>query len=113
MGTEFQYQVLYFFYVYNLNHENYKLFVIFVINVLYRHEVQLKAVGGDGSYIWQSDGSALVDSYNGLVTAIGPGKAKITASMPSNPNIFGTAKWVKNISDHRLIQTFNSFFFSF
>lgn len=63
------------------------------MNVLYfRHEIQLMAIGGDGIYVWHADGSATVDTHSGLVTAVSPGKAKITASMASNPQINGIAR---------------------
>lgn len=53
----------------------------------------MKAVGGDGVYVWRGEGAATVDP-RGVVTAQEIGNATIVASMPSNSYIFGTARYL-------------------
>ena len=42
----------------------------------------------------RGDGGAVGVGPRGLLTAVAPGNATVTASMPNNPHIYATARYV-------------------
>ncbi|XP_067001569.2 nuclear pore membrane glycoprotein 210 [Anabrus simplex] len=59
-----------------------------------KYDVQLKAAGGDGNYVWSSDNTAIaVVSQSGLVHTSSEGYVEILAAMTSNRNNFGVSRF--------------------